>query len=62
MRLAFNLGLELRTLADRAISGVAANWSIDESVLHLGCRRPEEERNRATIVPFLNRGSLTDHG
>src|SRR4030088_258872 len=41
MRLAFNLGLKLRTLADRAISGVAANRSIDESVLHLGCGRPE---------------------
>jgi hypothetical protein len=24
--------------------------------------RPEEEQNRATIVPFLNRGNLTDHG
>jgi hypothetical protein len=24
--------------------------------------RPEQERNRTTIVPFLNRGNLTDHG
>src|ERR1700721_299648 len=24
--------------------------------------RPEQERNRTTIVPLLNRGNLTDHG
>jgi hypothetical protein len=64
MQLALNLGLELRTLADCALSGVAANRLIDGNIrspfwLPL---RPEEERNRATIVPFLNRGNLTDHG
>jgi len=51
-------------LADCTLSGVAANRLIDghiRSPFWLPFR-PEGERNRTTIVPFLNRASLTDRG
>jgi hypothetical protein len=33
-----------------------------KSARHCLPLRPEQERNRTTIVPLLNRGNLTDHG
>ena len=62
MRLALNLGLELRTLADRAISDVAANRSIDDHIrspswLPQAGRGTEPRNNRSFLKSWKLNGS-----
>src|SRR6266849_797438 len=54
MQLALNLGLELRTLADCALSGVAANRLIDGDIRSpFGCRSGRK-RNGTAQQSFLS--------
>jgi hypothetical protein len=53
MRLAFNLGLELRTLADRVLSGVVANRFIDGHICSPFWLHSGRKRNGTALQSFL---------